>query len=385
MTQPERVSLVYHPDLCQYDFGPQHPLRPERIELGLDLLDALDIWQRGSETCVPIAASDELLSFIHDSDYIAAVREVGNLAGGRSQLARFGLTSSDNPPFPHMHYAASLVAGGAAEATRAVMRRELDHVFHPAGGLHHAHRDRASGFCIYNDPALAAAVAVEEFGARVAYVDFDCHHGDGVQWLFYDDPSVLTVSFHESGRFLFPGTGGIEERGESEGIGYAVNVPFVPFTQDASWLNAAHRLLPPLLEQFDPDLLLTVHGCDTHIWDPLTHLSLTTSAFMDQASLVHELAHRHCDGRWVAFGSGGYDWRRVVPRSWAILWSEMSGRALPNELPQAWVSRWSNDELEPLPRAFRDNPDTVHPVRSDEIDSSNLDTLSEVIKAAGVG
>jgi acetoin utilization protein AcuC len=203
--------------------------------------------------------------------------------------------------------------------------------------------------------------------------------------LFYDDPSVLTVSFHESGRFLFPGTGGIEERGESEGLGYAVNAPFVPFTQDASWLNAVHRLLPPLLEQFEPDLLLTVHGCDTHAWDPLTHLSLTTSAFMDQARLVHELAHRHCDGQWVAFGSGGYDWRRVVPRSWAILWSEMSGRVLPNELPQAWISRWSNDEFEPLPCVFRDNPDTVQPVRLDEIESSNLDTLSKVIKAAGVG
>jgi acetoin utilization protein AcuC len=385
VTQSERVALVYHSDLCQYDFGPQHPLRPERIELGLDLLNALDIWQGGSETCVPIAASEELLSSIHSSDYIAAVREVDCLTSSHSQLAHFGLTSSDNPPFPHMHYAASLVAGGAAEATRAVMRRELDHVFHPAGGLHHAQRDRASGFCIYNDPALAAAVAVEEFGARVAYVDFDCHHGDGVQWLFYDDPSVLTVSFHESGRFLFPGTGGIEERGESEGLGFAVNVPFAPFTQDASWLNAVHRLLPPLLEQFEPDLLLTVHGCDTHAWDPLTHLSLTTSAFMDQARLVHELAHRHCDGRWVAFGSGGYDSRRVVPRSWAILWSEMSGRALPNELPQAWISRWSNDEFEPLPRAFRDNPDTAQPVRLDEIESSNLDTLSKVIKAAGVG
>jgi acetoin utilization protein AcuC len=384
MAQSDRVSLVYHPDLTQYDFGPQHPLRPERIELGLDLLTELGIWTAGTETCIPVAAPDGVLGLIHSPEYIAAVRAVdfGTLRG--SELARFGLTSLDNPHFPNMHYASSLVAGGAAEATRAVMRRELDHAFHPAGGLHHARHERASGFCIYNDPALAAAVAVEEFGARVAYVDFDCHHGDGVQWLFYDDPSVLTVSFHESGRFLFPGTGGVEERGEGEGLGYAANVPFLPFTQDASWTDAIHDIVPPLLERFAPDLLLTVHGCDTHAWDPLTHLCLTTEAFEDQVRLVHDLAHRLCDGRWVAFGSGGYDWRRVVPRSWAIIWSQMSGRPLPPELPQSWLSRWGHDDLEPLPVRFRDNPDTVHPARVDETESANRATVDEVLKAAGL-
>jgi acetoin utilization protein AcuC len=384
VTQPDKASLVYHPDLIQYDFGPQHPLRPERIELGLDLLNELGIWSVQTDTSVPIRASDDLLALIHSPEYINAVRTVD--AGGLQglELARFGLTSSDNPPFPNMHYAASLVAGGAAEATRAVMRRELDHVFHPAGGLHHAKRERASGFCIYNDPALAAAVATEEFGARVAYVDFDCHHGDGVQWLFYDDPSVLTVSFHESGRFLFPGTGGVEERGAGAGLGYATNFPFAPFTQDASWMHAINALVPPLLDRFAPDLLLSVHGCDTHMWDPLTHLALTTDALSEQARLVHALAHRHCDGRWVAFGSGGYDWRRVVPRSWAIVWSEMSERPLPSELPPTWLARWHNNDLEPLPRRFRDNPDTVHPVRRDEIESANDDTLKEVMTVAGL-
>jgi acetoin utilization protein AcuC len=385
MSSSDRVSVVYHPDLLQYDFGAQHPLRPERIELGLDLLRTLGIWDEAAETCVPRAATDSVLELIHDGEYIAAVRAAEHGVAPRSLLGRFGLSSSDNPPFPNMHYAAALVAGGAAEAARAVMRRELDHVFHPAGGLHHAQRSRASGFCIYNDPALAAAVAVEEFGARVAYLDFDCHHGDGVQWLFYDDPSVLTVSFHESGRFLFPGTGGVEERGEGEGQGYAANVPFVPFTQDASWLRAIHALVPPLIERFAPDLLLTVHGCDTHAFDPLTHLALTMESFVNQAQFVHELAHTHCDGRWIAFGSGGYDWRRVVPRSWAIVWSEMSGRTLPLELPPGWLARWSNDALDRLPGSFRDNPDTVHPVRGDEIESANRETLALAMAAAGIG
>ncbi len=385
MPPTDRVALVYHPDLLQYDFGPQHPLRPERIELGLDLLRTLGIWDAAVETCVPRAAPDEVLELVHSRDYIAAVRASEHGILPALELGGFGLTTRDNPPFPNMHYAASLVAGGAADAARAVMRRELDHVFHPAGGLHHAQRELASGFCIYNDPALAAAVAVEEFGARVVYVDFDCHHGDGVQWLFYDDPSVLTVSLHESGRFLFPGTGGVEERGAGEGLGYAVNVPFMPFTQDASWQRAIHALLPPLVERFAPDLLLSVHGCDTHEFDPLTHLSLTTASFVVQAQLVHDLAHNHCDGRWIAFGSGGYDWRRVVPRSWAIVWSEMSGRILPRELPPAWLVRWSSDELDPLPLSFRDNSDMVHPVRRDEVDTANRETLAEAKRAAGIG
>jgi acetoin utilization protein AcuC len=385
MPSSDRVSLVYHPDLLKYDFGPQHPLRPERIGLGLDLLRALDIWDEAVETCVPRAAPDGVLELIHDSAYVAAVRAAEHAVHAGSHFGRFGLTGSDNPPFPNMHYAASLVAGGAADATRAVMRHELDHAFHPAGGLHHAQRSRASGFCIYNDPALAAAVAVEEFGARVAYIDFDCHHGDGVQWLFYDEPSVLTVSFHESGRFLFPGTGEVEERGEGDGEGYTANVPFMPFTEDASWLTAIHALVPPLVERFAPDLLLTVHGCDTHVFDPLTHLSLTTDAFVNQAQLVHELAHTQCDGRWIAFGSGGYDWRRVVPRSWAIVWSEMSGRTLPLDLPPGWLARWSSDAQEPLPKTFRDNPDEVHSVRRDEIESANRETLARAMAAAGIG
>jgi acetoin utilization protein AcuC len=384
MRSTDFVSLIYHPDLLQYDFGPHHPLRPERIELGLDLLRTLNIWNAPLETCMPVAASDDLLSLIHDRAYIAAVR-AGEQANQRgSGLGRFGLASSDNPPFANMHYAASLVAGGAAEAARAVMKGELDHVFHPTGGLHHAQRERASGFCIYNDPALAAAVAAEEFGARVAYIDFDCHHGDGVQWLFYDSPSVLTVSFHESGRFLFPGTGGVEERGEGAGLGYAVNVPFMPFTSDASWIDAILTVVPPLIERFAPDLLLSVHGCDTHIYDPLTHLSLTTEAFVVQARLAHDLAHTQCNGRWIAFGSGGYDWRRVVPRSWAIVWSEMSGRELPSELPPEWLFRWASDTLDALPGSFRDDLDLVRPARLEEIESANRETVATVIAAAGI-
>ncbi len=378
MPEKDPVALVYSPGLLSYDFGPRHPLRPERITVGLDLLAALHIWDAPRETMQANPASDETLLLIHGADYIEAVRtaERGTLAA--NERARFGLSSSDNPPFPNMHLAASMVAGGAADAAWAVMNGTRTHVFHPAGGLHHAQQSRASGFCIYNDPAAAAAVAASYFGARVAYIDFDCHHGDGVQWLFYDDPGVLTVSFHESGRYLFPGTGDVDECGEGDGRGFAVNVPFLPYTQNGSWLDAVHAVLPPLLERFRPDLLITVHGCDTHLWDPLTHLALSTDAFYEQARISHELAHVYSEGRWIAFGSGGYDWRRVVPRSWAIVWSEMSGRPLPNELPISWLDRWRDDNGEKLPTHFADRfTSTLTP--DGEIERVNRATVARVL------
>jgi acetoin utilization protein AcuC len=298
-----------------------------------------------------------------------------------AELAPFGLTArGDNPPFPDMHDAAASVAGGSISALRAVMRGEIDHAFNPAGGLHHAHRARASGFCIYNDPALAAAVAVHEFGARVLYVDFDCHHGDGVQWIFYTDPRVLTVSFHESGQFLFPSSGGVEEIGEGAGRGYSVNVPMQPFTRDASWQTAIERVLPDLAAHFRPDVIISAHGADTHAFDPLTHLELTTGSFAFQARLTHELAHSLADGRWLAVGSGGYDWRRVVPRSWAILWSEMSGRALPDELPEGWRERWTAQE--PIPSTFMDKDllgTSVDPYDTERENRATLDKLLALV------
>jgi acetoin utilization protein AcuC len=374
----DEVALVYHDDLKQYDFGPSHPLRPERIELGLDLLLEAVLWEPERETLAAVEAPDSVLLSVHAPEYIEAVRNIDG-SSLRSQ-PRFGLAPGDNPPFPHMHYAASLVAGGASEAVSAVMNGSHRHVFHPAGGLHHAHRARASGFCIYNDPAIAAAVAARQFGARVAYLDFDCHHGDGVQWLFYDDPSVLTVSFHESGEYLFPGTGGVEERGEGAGLGYAVNVPFLPYTQDGSWLAAMTRIVPPLLERFSPDLLLTVHGCDTHLWDPLTHLALTTDALRTQAAMAHDVAHRFAEGRWIAFGSGGYDWRRVVPRSWSTLWAEMSDRTLPVDIPQPWIARWKDTGQDALPETFVDEFVAYPTDTSGEIAARNARTLEAVLR-----
>jgi acetoin utilization protein AcuC len=369
--------LLNHPDFLDYDFGSYHPLRPERITAGLDLLHILGIYDASEDGAPVIASTREELELVHDPRYINAVMEAG-IGGGRPGVfASFGLHSSDNPPFLLMHDASSMVTGGTVEGTRMVMRGEADHAFNPAGGLHHAQRAKASGFSIYNDSAVAAAVAISEFGARVFYVDFDCHHGDGVQWIFYGDPRVFTLSFHESGRYLFPGTGFPDELGIGEGEGTSVNVPFEPLTRDVSWLVAVQSLVPELLRRFEPDLVISNHGCDTHQLDPLTHLSLSSRAFAEQARLVHELAHAHTEGRWIAVGSGGYEWVDVVPRSWAILWSEMTCRALPEYLPDSWLERWQPHAEHRLQARFLD-PDTDPAAEYPEVSRVNSETLSVV-------
>jgi acetoin utilization protein AcuC len=379
------VALFHHPNFLDYDFGPSHPLRPERLSAGLDLLEAVGIYFPSADTPTIGPASRTEIELVHDAAYIDAVIGAGSGDAPSQIYAEYGLHSTDNPPFPSMHEAAAMVTGGTVAAAREIMHGNILHAFNPAGGLHHAWRSRASGFCIYNDPAVAAAVLAEEFGARVFYVDFDCHHGDGVQWIFYEDPRIFTLSFHETGRFLFPGTGYPEEIGQGAGAGTSANVPFAPFTQDASWLQAIETILPPLVERFAPDILITNHGCDTHDWDPITHLSLSTAAFERQAALVHEIAHSATDGRWMAVGSGGYDWRRVVPRSWAILWSEMSERVLPERLPEEWMQRWDTDARDRMPPTFLDDPRTFrHIPRRDEIDELNLEAVAQTKRHLGL-
>ncbi len=220
------------------------------------------------------------------------------------------------------------------------------HVFHPSGGLHHAWAERASGFCIYNDASVAIAHALRSSDAKILYLDFDAHHGDGVQRSFYDESRVMTVSIHETGRYLFPGTGEVLEMGHGPGRGYSVNVPLEPFTEDDSYNELLELLLPPLITSFGPDVIVSNHGCDTHAWDPLTHLSLTMRSIQAQIHTTHKLAHEFCHGRWLALGGGGYDLYRVVPRAWSIVWSEMSEQPLPERLPEDWVQRWRPAWLE---------------------------------------
>ncbi len=362
-----RARLIFHPDELRYNFGAEHPLQPSRIAALMDLLETCGLWSStDDELQLPLrSATTEELSLAHSADYIAAVQELSKREtpdkeelGRRSQLAlKYGFADGDTPVLPGMHEVTAHIAGGSLVALSAVMglpeggefgkasefdggnRRPL-HVFHPAGGLHHAWADRASGFCVYNDIAVAIAHTLRASESKVLYIDFDAHHGDGVQRAFYDEPRVMTISLHETGRYLFPGTGDVLELGNGLGRGYSINVPLEPFTEDDSYIEVMEALLAPLVISFAPDVIVTQHGCDTHAWDPLTHLSLTMRGIQAQIELAHRLAHSYCQGRWVALGGGGYDLYRVVPRAWSMLWAEMSEQMLPASLPVAWVERW---------------------------------------------
>ena len=311
------MLLVYGPRSPTYDFGPGHPLTPRRFGPGLDLLRAV-----GAEPgLAPEPAPDDELLWCHTAGYIETVK--------RFSADPFGFPAAgigeggDDPPFAGMHEAGAAVAGGSLRAMEAVLRGDVEHAFHPGGGLHHAMPDRASGFCIYDDPALAIARARRD-GLRVLYVDLDVHHGDGVQAIHAADPGVLTLSFHETGRYLFPGTGGVGELGEGAAAGTSVNVPLEPGTGEGAWLAAVRTLLPELAAAFGPDVIVSQHGADSHAWDPLAHLLVTTTAMGEAARLVDRVAHGSAGGRWLATGGGGYDAYRVVPRSWSLVW--LAGR-----------------------------------------------------------
>jgi acetoin utilization protein AcuC len=374
------ARLVWDEQLLGYDFGPQHPLRPERLTYGTDLLAQASLWLPERETIRPSVASREELQVVHAPDYVALVErsETAN-ATDFAGLQRYGLGPGDNPWFPNIHQASARVAGGTVEIARAVMAGDYLHAFNPAGGLHHAMRDRASGFCVYNDVAVAIGGLLQNYDdLRVLYLDFDAHHGDGVQTLFYDDPRVLTFSIHESGRYLFPGTGSVEEIGSGQGRGYSVNLPMEPYTQDDSWLPAVQALVPALAERFEPNIIVSQHGCDGHAWDPLTHLGITTHTIAAQAQLAHNLAHTYCAGRWIATGGGGYDYRRVVPRMYALIFTQMTGRDPGPELPASWRERWAGTGSDALPLTYLDSPTEFPPApRAEETAARNAETLRE--------
>jgi acetoin utilization protein AcuC len=336
------VALVVVPEATIYDHGPGHPLRPQRVALTWDLIAEYGLDRAPGVTRIgATAADDETLRLVHTQEFIDATRDAGHGVDGA--WGPFGYGPGDNPIFDRMHEAGALVAGASVAAARVVLGGGAAHAFNAPGGLHHAMPSRASGFCVYDDPAVAIAWMLTQGVERVAYVDVDVHHGDGVQAIFWDDPRVLTISIHEYAPRIgfFPGSGGPSERGGPDAPDSAVNLPLAPGTGDHGWLEAFRAAVPPLVRDFGPDVLVTQLGCDTHATDPLAHLGLTTLAYREAASVLHELAHDTAGGRWVATGGGGYQWARVVPRAWTLYFAEMAGAAatLPDELPEAWIER----------------------------------------------
>jgi acetoin utilization protein AcuC len=326
------LHVAWDERLTGYDFGPGHPLAPVRVELTVALARAFGVLvEPGVSVAAPEPATNAQLELVHHPRYITAVRT------GAADVA-FGLGTPDNPVFSGMHEASALVAGATLAAAEAVWRADAQHAVSVAGGLHHAMRGLASGFCVYNDPAIAIRWLLEQGVEKIAYVDVDVHHGDGVEAAFYDDPRVLTISLHEHPMTLFPGTGLPDDNGGRGAEGMAVNVALPAGTGDAGWLRAFDAVVPPLLRAFRPQVLVSQHGCDSHRLDPLAHLELSIDAQRTAQAWLHHLAHETAGGKWVLTGGGGYELVQVVPRTWTHLLAEASGRPLDpaTPTPDAW-------------------------------------------------
>lgn len=328
------TAVVWDPALLGYDMG-DHPMNPVRVELTMALARELGVLDRpGVRMIAPREIDEATLTRVHRTDYLDAVR----VAPSDPFFSGWGLNTPDNPVFDGMHEASVRVCGATVAAAEAVWHGEVDRAVNVAGGLHHAMPARASGFCVYNDIAVAIARLLDAGARRIAYVDVDVHHGDGVEAVFWDDPRVLTISLHETPLALFPGTGFPTETGGPGAEGTAVNLALPPGTGDAGWLRAFHAVVPSVVRAFAPELLVTQCGADAHEADPLADLRLSVDGQRAAYMALRDLADEVCEGRWVATGGGGYALVEVVPRAWTHLLAVATGAPLDpaTPTPPAW-------------------------------------------------
>ncbi|MDA0770346.1 MAG: hypothetical protein BZY79_00110 [SAR202 cluster bacterium Casp-Chloro-G4] len=331
--------FVYDDTLSQHSLSDTHPMKPERLRYTYELLDSYDAFAQERSVLIPprSATEEEILQF-HTRDYLNAVQ--GLSVGDQSVSGSpFNFGPGDNPSYRGMYEAASTSTGASLRGVEALLSDEADAAFSISGGLHHAMPGYAYGFCVFNDPVIAIQRLVKE-GMKVAYVDIDCHHGDGVQHAFYDTDAVLTISLHESGAFLFPGTGFTQETGAGRGRGYAVNVPLYPYTSDDVYLWAFRETVIPVVERFRPDVLVTQLGIDSHFRDPITHLALTTQG---HSAVVAEFAAM-APQKWLALGGGGYD-LQAVARAWTLDYGVISGQVFADEIPESYKTAYQVDSL----------------------------------------
>jgi acetoin utilization protein AcuC len=345
-----KTGLVWDEGFLNYNFGPQHPLRPIRVKLTYELIRSKGILQQETvEVIKPRLASREEILLFHEEDYVRLVEQYSKKGSGL-------LDMGDTPAFKGCYEATSLVVGASIVATNEVMGGRLSHAFNPSGGLHHAHPERASGFCIFNDPAVVIAHLKSKYSLkRIVYLDIDAHHGDGVMYGYYDDPAVLDIDFHESGHFLFPGTGFPDEIGKGAARGLKLNIPLPPSTGDEAYLEAFQQVVPDALRKFRPEIILVQCGADGHLDDRLTHLRLTTKVYSEVVSQMHDLAHQLCNGRLLLFGGGGYTLANV-PRVWTIAFSTLTGVKLDDEIPSDWSKEFEKTTREDPPPKLYDKP-----------------------------
>lgn len=367
MTRP---LYVYDDALLKYRFHSTHPFNQMRLKMTTDLLMASG-HLNASDIIKPREATDEELELVHKKDFIEAVKLAGEGKLPEDKMESYGLNTEDTPSFEGMHEKSRMLVGATLSAVEAVMDGRTDKALSLAGGLHHGFSGRASGFCIYNDSAVAIEYIRKKYGKRVLYIDTDAHHGDGVQWIFYDTNEVMTYSIHETGRYLFPGTGSLTERGTEEGFGFAVNLPIDAFTEDDSFLEIFKETLEAAIKKFQPDVIFSQNGVDAHFRDPMTHLALTSRTFEEIPRFVSRMADKYTDGKWIAVGGGGYNIWQVVPRMWAQIWLSMTGTPAPRgPLPEAFMEQYRS-------RSPVDFPENWEDVLSDYSDIPRREEISE--------
>lgn len=382
-TASERMKhavFIFSEDQLGYKFSETHPFNQKRLVLTIDLLKKMNALP--DELVVPARiATDEELLLAHDERYIDIVKKASRGEITPEAGESYGIGTEDTPIFENMHEASARLVGGTLTAVDYVMEGKAQHALNLGGGLHHGFRGKASGFCIYNDSSVAINYLKSKYNARVMYIDTDAHHGDGVQWSFYDDPDVCTVSIHETGRYLFPGTGNINERGSGQGYGTSFNFPIDAFTEDESFLEIYRTSMKEIIEFFKPDVILTQNGADAHYLDPLTHLYGTMNIYKEIPKIAHELAHEYCDGRWIAVGGGGYDIWRVVPRAWSLIWMEMNNFSIPTgKLPVSWMEKWQPESPVKLIDTWEDPPNMYKAIpRKAEITDKNQQMLNKAL------
>lgn len=367
-------TLLFHDRYLDYNFGPEHPFSPLRQEMMIDLLAALG---HPIDPLEPPMATREDLLRVHSEKFVATVE---NASDGTPppNARRFGLNTGDVPVFEGMHTASRGLVGGTLHGARLIAEGDASRVLQVGGGLHHAHRARASGFCVYNDLSVAID-ALREEGLRVAYVDVDVHHGDGVQFLHYEDPGVLTISLHETGRTLFPGTGEVDEIGRGPGKGSTLNVPLEPFTPSDNYVEVFERVVPYALKHFEPDVIVAQCGADAHFSDPLAHLLLTTRAYEEIFRQLLDLADGHAEGRCLCTLGGGYR-MDAVARIWALLALIVQECDLPAEIPSDWQERWEARLDEPLTASLHDPDQSFEMPRRSDIKSKNHQTSKQALE-----
>ncbi|UDI78016.1 acetoin utilization protein AcuC [Staphylococcus taiwanensis] len=375
-----KTGYVYSDELLKYRFNDNHPFNQMRLKLTTELLQAMGILTK-AHMIQPRIATDDELALVHQYDYIQAIKHASHGILSTSEAQKYGLNTDDTYQFRHMHKHSARIVGGALNLADAIMDGRYQNGCHLGGGLHHALPGRANGFCIYNDVAITAKYLATKFNQRVMIIDTDAHHGDGTQWSFYTDNSIMCYSIHETGKFLFPGSGHYTERGEDLGYGYTVNLPLEPFTEHDNFLKVFEESVTSVIKAYKPDIILSVHGVDIHYLDPLTHLSCSLETLYEIPFIIQKLANQFTDGKVMMFGGGGYNIWQVVPRAWSHIFLALINEALPNgALPEKWLHKWSTYSPVKLPKHWTEDYRDYETIpRTKEISDKNNERAQLIV------